>query len=703
LLSLFLITCGLIVVAYQRRGIDEKISKSETLTRVAKARIMESEGRFNAVLERATESIYCFEFKPPIPVNLPVEAQVARSLDAELVVCNMAFARALGKATRDEPVGMRLRDMRSMMSPEAHAVFHREFVEQGYRLDDYEFNFLDEQGHNRLLLVNVTGDIENGALVRLWGSDRNISEQTEIRKTLVGRLKFQEFIARISSRLLLAQADEVRDALVRCLEDICNHLQADRITIGWMNQDEGVAEPIYYWNETGDKPWKKLSLEDYPLMTRKLMAGGPVIINSIAELAKESEVDANNLAMLGLKSLAAVPLVVDGQVLGVCTIGDIRRERTWDKYNLTDLQTLADLIANVVYRIKANAALSEALVEVRSMKDRLEAENIYLRQEIDLNHSFDELIGQSDNLRHCLQQVQQVAATPTAVLVQGETGTGKELIVRAIHQIGDRNDRPLVKVNCAALPANLIESELFGHEKGAFTGATSRKRGRFDLAHKGTIFLDEIGDFPIELQGKLLRVLQEGEFQRVGGTETLKVDVRLIAATNRDLQVAVDSGEFRADLFYRISVYPIELPPLRERKGDVRLLAEHFVHKHAPGLGKQVTAISALMMEQLEAHSWPGNVRELESVFQRALISTNGPVLHLADALGAGSGTHAPDSPLSGEPVDDLLGAERAHIEKVLDQAGWVVAGGTGAAVKLGVPPSTLRSKMKKLGIHRPN
>jgi transcriptional regulator with GAF, ATPase, and Fis domain len=266
-----------------------------------------------------------------------------------------------------------------------------------------------------------------------------------------------------------------------------------------------------------------------------------------------------------------------------------------------------------------------------------------------------------------------------------------------VHEHSPRNKRTLVKVNCAALPANLIESELFGHEKGAFTGAVAAKRGRFDLADNGTIFLDEIGDFPLELQGKLLRVLQEGEFQRVGGSETIKVDVRLIAATNRNLIDAVDNGEFRADLFYRINTFPIFLPSLRERKEDIRLLAEHFVRIHSQQLGKQVTAISANMLEQMEAYSWPGNVRQLEGVIQRALISATADTLELVESLDSNSAA-SKDS----NEIVNLRGMEKEHIEKVLNACNWMIAGASGAAARLDLPPSTLRSKMKKLGIVRP-
>jgi transcriptional regulator with GAF, ATPase, and Fis domain len=283
----------------------------------------------------------------------------------------------------------------------------------------------------------------------------------------------------------------------------------------------------------------------------------------------------------------------------------------------------------------------------------------------------------------------------------GETGTGKELIARAIHELSDRGTRPLVKVNCAALPANLIESELFGHERGAFTGADSAKRGRFDLAHGSTLFLDEIGEIPVELQAKLLRVLQEGEFDRLGGSKTIKVDARLVVATNRNLADAVLNGEFRSDLYYRINTFPIELPALRNRGDDIQLLAEYFVNIHAPRLGREVIQISAEMMNQLYRYRWPGNVRELEGIVQRALISSSGPVLNLAEPLVVDAQDEGQST--GSQAVSDLKLIEREHIVAVLEDAGWKISGESGAAAKLGIPPSTLRSKMKKLSIIRPH
>jgi chemotaxis protein methyltransferase CheR len=342
-------------------------------------------------------------------------------------------------------------------------------------------------------------------------------------------------------------------------------------------------------------------------------------------------------------------------------------------------------------------ALQQALDEVEQLKNQLQAENVYLQEEIKLNHNFEEIIGRSAAMTKVLRNVEQVAATDATVLILGETGTGKELIARSIHNLSPRKKRPLVKVNCAALPANLIESELFGHEKGAFTGATARKAGRFELANGGTIFLDEIGDLPLELQAKLLRVLQEGEFERLGGTQTLPVDVRVIAATNRDLVKLIEEKKFREDLYYRLNVFPLSLPPLRARHGDLALVVRHFVDKYSKRLGKKIDTIPQKVMAALEAYDWPGNVRELENVIERALILSRGTTLHFDDTLGNRRNPNA-----SSTSMLTLQEVERHHILQMLEQTRWRVEGKHGAAIRLGLNPSTLRSRMRKLGIERP-
>ena len=305
----------------------------------------------------------------------------------------------------------------------------------------------------------------------------------------------------------------------------------------------------------------------------------------------------------------------DGTVIHLRDVHDVDLDEAGNVSGL--FGTVVDITAHK----KQEAELHRTLAELKTLKERAEEENYYLREETPLAPGFDALVAESPAFRRCLHLVEQVAPTDATVLVLGETGTGKELVARSIHNLSDRQEKPLVTVNCAALPASLIESELFGHEKGAFTGAMTRRLGRFELADGGTLFLDEIGDLPLELQSKLLRVLQEGEFERLGGTAVTRVDVRIVAATNRQLERAVADGEFRADLFYRLNIFPISLPPLRERREDIEPLAEHFVHKHARRLGREVDSISGSMLRRLQAYSWPGNVREFENTIERAEIS----------------------------------------------------------------------------------
>jgi transcriptional regulator with GAF, ATPase, and Fis domain len=356
----------------------------------------------------------------------------------------------------------------------------------------------------------------------------------------------------------------------------------------------------------------------------------------------------------------------------------------------------ADLRQEVAQRQRVEEALRQALHETATLKDRLQAENLYLQEEIKGAHDFSEMIGESDVWRRVLFKVEQVAATDASVLLLGETGTGKELIARALHGRSRRQAHPLVKVNCAALPGTLIESELFGHEKGAFTGALTRKKGRFELADGGTLFLDEIGDLPLELQAKLLRVLQEGEFERLGSTQTLTVNVRIIAATNRDLAQAGRAGNFRADLYYRLDVFPIELPPLRARPEDIPRLVRYFVTKHQGKLGKQIAHVPDEVMQALTAYAWPGNVRELENVIERALILSPRTALRVDEPFvtAARSGPAAPSS----RRLEDL---EREHIGQVLAACGRRIKGKGGAAEQLGMKPSTLYTRMRKLGMTR--
>jgi PAS domain S-box-containing protein len=333
---------------------------------------------------------------------------------------------------------------------------------------------------------------------------------------------------------------------------------------------------------------------------------------------------------------------------------------------------------------------------------RLQQQNLYLQEEIKAVHNFEEIIGRSPALLAVLDQVSRVAATDATVLICGETGTGKELIARAIHSTSRRAAKPLIKINCAALPAGLVESELFGHEKGAFTGAIARRSGRFELSHGGTLFLDEIGELPIETQAKLLRVLQEREFDRVGGSVPIRVDARIIAATNRDLLKAVGAKTFREDLYYRLSVFPIQVPPLRDRAGDLPLLVQFLLDKFAARIGKRIEGVGRETMRRLIAYPWPGNVRELENVLERAVILATGPTLEIGpDILGQPASKSESESGSDSGAQLGLHEVERNHILTVLRQTDWIIEGPRGAAVLLGLHPNTLRSRLKKLGLSR--
>ena len=354
--------------------------------------------------------------------------------------------------------------------------------------------------------------------------------------------------------------------------------------------------------------------------------------------------------------------------------------------------------SDITDRKKAEKKRNQALKELEALKKKLEEENIYLKSEVREARLFSDMIGTSNALRYVQTQVAQVASTASTVLIQGETGVGKELVARAIHNDSkSRSDKPFIKVNCAAIPSNLVESELFGHERGAFTDAREHRSGRFELADTGTLFLDEISELSQDTQAKILRVLQEGEFERVGGTQTLKSDIRIIAATNRDLNAEVAAGRFRADLFYRINVYPITVPPLCKRREDIPLLVKHFVSQIGPDMGKKIDKIPKKVMEQLQAYDWPGNIRELRNVVERSLITSPGTTFQLADLSVE---RHKSFSPPSNQRVS-LDEIQQQHIQHVLNETGWKINGAGGAAEILQMKPSTLRNRMKKLGIKR--
>jgi formate hydrogenlyase transcriptional activator len=438
-------------------------------------------------------------------------------------------------------------------------------------------------------------------------------------------------------------------------------------------------------------------------ISERVLESQQAVVRGDLEKEQQSPGD-QRLVAEGIQSYCVVPLVAMGNSIGTFTVWS----ETQNRYSEAD----AELLQEVANQVALAIANMKSYEEIAALKARLERENVYLQEEIRTVHNFEEIVGNDPTLLELLRRVDQVAPADSSVLIYGETGTGKELIARAIHDRSARKNRPLVKVNCSAISAGLVESELFGHVKGAFTGAFERRIGRFELANGGTLFLDEVGELPLETQVKLLRVLQEREFEPVGSNRSVHVDVRIIAATNRNLQESISAGSFRSDLYYRLNVFPLEVPPLRERRSDIPQLAMFFLSRYSRNLGKRMEGISAAATESLLRYSWPGNIRELQNVIERALILSPGPILQLETDLISVSASKALRDPARevaeaaqrtgpSSALKTLEEVERAHISAVLQQTHGVIEGANGAAKTLGMHPNTLRHRMEKLGIKR--
>jgi len=508
------------------------------------------------------------------------------------------------------------------------------------------------------------------------------------------RLAFERLIADLSSQFANLSADRFDDVTQTTLVRIREFLGFDRNTFAEFLEDGSINVLSSSAVDGVDAmPLGKTIPKELVWYRERLRAGESFIIHlSPDELPPEAAAEAAYARGIGMKTHASIPLLINGSLFGMIAFASFHEARRWPIDLIDRIRLIGEIIAQALERKHADEKLRAALAEVKSLKDRLELENAYLRQVTHekLPHG---LTSHSPRFQSVIKEVGQVAPTTTTVLLCGETGSGKEVLAQAIHNASTRKDRPVVKVNCAALPATLIESELFGREKGAFTGAIARQAGRFEIADGSTIFLDEIGELPLELQPKLLRVLQEGEFERLGGARTMKVDVRVIAATNQNLAQAVREGRFREDLFYRLEVFPIELPPLRERPEDIPMLSWTFVKEFSNSMGKQIEKVASDSMSALMAYSWPGNIRELRNVIERAMILAHGPVLQVK--LG-----HRPLHLDAGKAMDGTLDeAERAHIVRALERCGGRIRGVNGAAEQLGVKPTTLESRMKKLGV----
>jgi PAS domain S-box-containing protein len=508
----------------------------------------------------------------------------------------------------------------------------------------------------------------------------------KVTRDFTDRKRAEEAVMLQLSGALLANMDarKLLEAISASMRDVVPH---DAATLGLYEEATDTLLVQFLGAEEGETRRGDLRLQiDGSPAGEAFRKGEPIVVERMegSSFSKEGLV---HLTSLGLRSGCWVPLIHRGEAIGTLMVAS----RQEGAFGARDAEMLAEVGSHVATAV-SNAMAFKKIAELR---DKLSQEKQYLEEEINLDNRFEDIVGESAGLRQVLKQIETVAPTDATVLIQGETGTGKELLARAIHRLSPRSERTFIKLNCAAIPAGLLESELFGHEKGAFTGAIARKMGRLELAHEGTLFLDEIGEMPLDLQPKLLRALQEREIERLGGSRPITVNVRLIAATNRDLAKMVAEKEFRSDLFYRLKVFPIFAPPLRERAGDIPVLVRHFVATHSRRMGKTITSIPDDAMRALTRWSWPGNIRELENLLERAVILTRGPVLYVPLAE-----LQVP------EEAEDLEGAtlheaEREHILRVLREAKGQIGGEDGAAARLGLKRTTLNSKMKKLGIER--
>ncbi len=512
--------------------------------------------------------------------------------------------------------------------------------------------------------------------------------------------EFDRIVAELAASLIHVPIDAIDAQIVQILATVGELLGADRASVVQDVPAQHMVMQTHQWVRTGTAGAPMSDPKDaFPwLVARVLEARELVSLTRLDELPPEAACDRATLERNGVVSGALAPMVVEDRVVGLLVFATARHVQRWSPDLVTRLRLVGEVIASALARRDTELALRSALAENERLRERLEAENIYLKGELGEALDFGEIVGRSAALRAALEKVRQVADTDAPVLLLGETGTGKELLAHAIHARGRRCNQAFIAVNCAALPPTLIESELFGYEKGAFTGASKVKPGRFELADRGTLLLDEIGDLDPALQTKLLRALESGEIQRLGATVTRKVDVRIVAATNRDLRRDMREGRFRSDLYYRLGVFPIHVPPLRDRREDIPLLVWHFIQSRKRALNRTITKIPKAAMTALQAYDWPGNVRELQNVVERALILSHGAVLHVDEALGPVSQDAAGRLP----PAESLQNVERAHIVQVLDGCRWAIEGRGQAAERLGLNPSTLRNRMRKLGIRRP-
>ena len=602
-------------------------------------------------MKESLAEIWCYEVEEPIPVDLSVDEQLDRLYKyAYVKEANDAFARMAGFERGEELIGLRFSDVVPRSNPENIAAM-KEIIENGYNAKNILTREYYERIGERFALNNHAGVIEDGKFIRAWGTAVDI---THLKKT-------EEKLRESEQRY-------------RTVADFTNDWES------WENPD-------------GSLNYVSPAFERITGYGRQELIAHPELLEEIIVPEDLGDWQRHHKAAHEQQKTAEIQFRIQSKDSQIKWIEHICQP----VYNDRD-QYLGVRASNrdITERMNMAEQLRQQLDQITRLQDRIKAEFTYLQDEIKSDHNYENIIGNSDALKYVLYRVDEVAPTEAAVLITGETGTGKELIARAIHSASSRNERAMVKINCAALPGALIESELFGHAKGAFTGADAPRVGRFQLADGATLFLDEISEIPLELQAKLLRVLEDGEFEPLGSSKTYHADVRIIAASNRDLEEEVEKGRFRQDLLYRINVFPLSIPPLRERKEDIPLLVDWFLDRNNRRMGRTITSVPKSLIKHLQTYEWPGNIRELENVIERAVITSRGSTLKLTSEFAQFTKRHTRFK--SGQTLADV---EKAHILKILEKTGWKISGPKGTSTILGLAPSTLRDRMKKLGISR--
>jgi formate hydrogenlyase transcriptional activator len=635
--------------------------------------LKESEERYRSLIEASPSAIMAIQ-------------------DGNIVFTNPAGAELFGFYDPEEMVGLSTIDLVSKESQQL-VVERLKNLELGKRNPTAEIALVRKDGSKIIAESTSVASLLQGKFVGIVIA-KDITERKRAEEAFEERFRFQELIAKISAKFIGLSGIEFEQAIQDTLAVIGRYFDVDSVRLYRLSLQGDIIEMRNVWRSEyliSEEETTEMHKMKYPHLAAHYSQGETIVYGCPDECPPLPDL-IKILKYAKIKAGVGVPLEIDDSGIDVFAFAKTQSEHEWPK-NITEYcKVIGQIILSAMRRRETEIELKDRHAEIKQLKDRLSQENKFLRQEIEIQYRHDEIVGESDAMEGILKQAELVAKQDTSVLILGETGTGKELLARAIHNISSRKNRTMIKVNCAALPATLIESELFGREKGAFTGALSRQVGRFEAADNSTIFLDEIGDLPLEMQAKLLRVLHDGQFERLGSAESVTADVRVIAATNHNLEQEMLAGRFRQDLYYRLSVFPITVLPLRERREDIPLLVWSFVREFGESMGKPISNILKKDMNMFKSYSWPGNVRELKNIIERAMILSTGTPLHV-DQIGSEDAETIQST--------TLKGVERSHILEILEGTGWKISGRNGAAGVLGLKESTLRAKLKKLGIQR--